>query len=67
MPVKSKAQLRFMEAAAHGNVKSKGAPSKAQAKEYLSAGVPKNLPDRISKDKVPVGRKPLGKTKAGKK
>ena len=36
MPVTSKAQWRFMEAVAHGDVKKKGL-SKAKAEEFLKA------------------------------
>ena len=36
MPAKSKAQFRFMQAAAHGGLSQKDGPTKAQAKEYVS-------------------------------
>ena len=54
MPPKSKAQTRFMYAAAEGKVKD--GPSKKVAKEYLH-DVPEGLPEKAP------GRKPLGRSK----
>ena len=50
MPVKSKAQARFMWAIAKGEIKKRGL-SKAIAKEFVQ-GVPvKGLKERVSKKK----------------
>jgi hypothetical protein len=48
MPPTSKAQARFMRAAAAGDVKSPGL-SQAEAKEYVSGHSTKNLPERAGK------------------
>ena len=50
MPAKSKAQFRYMEMVAHGGKpRSGGGPSKAVAKEYVSATAsPKSLPEKVS-------------------
>ena len=51
MPVKSKAQQRFMGAVASGRIKKKGL-SKKKAKEFLSATKSfKSLPERKKKRK----------------
>jgi hypothetical protein len=47
MPVKSKAQYRAMQAAAHGK-SNKGIPKKV-AKEFLSHSTKANLPERKRK------------------
>lgn len=49
MPVKSEAQRRAMQAAAHGKSKL-GIPKKV-AKEYLSHSTSKNLPEKARKKK----------------
>lgn len=49
MPPVSKAQARFMRAAAAGDVKSPGL-SKAEAQEYVSGHSTKNLPERAGED-----------------
>lgn len=47
MPVKSRAQMRFMGAVASGSLKEKGL-SPAKAKEFLdSTGKGKKLPERV--------------------
>lgn len=51
MPVKSKAQMRFMGAVASGSIKKKGL-SKAKAEEFLHAtGKGAKLPERAKKGK----------------
>jgi hypothetical protein len=45
MPAKSKAQYRFMKAAAHGSIKSKGL-SRREAQEYVEGQSPKGLPEK---------------------
>lgn len=50
MPVKSKAQARFMGMIASGKKKVKGL-SKAKAKEFLQGVNVKKLPKRVSKKK----------------
>lgn len=49
MPPTSKAQARFMRAAAAGDIKRPGL-SKAEASEYVSGHSTKNLPERAGKD-----------------
>lgn len=48
MPAVSKAQFRFMESVASGDIKRKGL-SKKQAKEYIAGQSPKKLPTRSKK------------------
>lgn len=48
MPPVSKAQARFMRAAASGDVKAPGL-SKEEASEYVSGYKTKNLPERAGK------------------
>lgn len=49
MPVKSKAQMRFMGAVASGSLRKPGLSS-AKAKEFLVAtGKKKKLPERVKK------------------
>lgn len=48
MPAKSKAQFRFMQAAAHGGIPG-ATISKEKAAEYVSGQSPKGLPERLSK------------------
>jgi hypothetical protein len=45
MPAVSKAQFRFMQAVAHGEIKKKGL-SKRQAAEFVAGQSPKKLPER---------------------
>lgn len=45
MPATSKAQFRFMQGVAHGNIKAKGL-SRAKAAEYVSGQSPTGLPER---------------------
>jgi hypothetical protein len=54
MPVKSKAQMRFMEGIAHGMTPRGGkGPSKAVAEEFVSATkTTKGLPERKAKKKT---------------
>jgi hypothetical protein len=47
MPATSKAQFRFMQAAAHGSAKVKGL-SQAKAAEYVAGQSPKGLPEKAS-------------------
>jgi len=49
MPVKSKAQFRAMQAAAHGK-STKGIPKKV-AREYLAHSSSKNLPEKVKRRK----------------
>lgn len=46
MPVTSRAQFRFMQGVAHGNIDAPGL-SKQQAAEYVSGQSPKGLPERV--------------------
>lgn len=48
MPVKSKAQFKFMKAVESGKVKAKGL-SKSEAKEFTKGQSPKSLPNSIKK------------------
>ena len=50
MPAKSKAQYNFMQGIAHG-MKSKGGPTRAQAKEYVAGQSPKGLPAKMGSGK----------------
>jgi hypothetical protein len=50
MPVKSKAQQRFMEAVKHGDIQKKGL-SKDDAAEFLSHKPAKKLPERVKQKK----------------
>jgi hypothetical protein len=57
MPVKSRAQFRLMQAAAHGGLNKPGGPSKAVAKEFLAATPsPKSLPEKATKRREGRGR-----------
>jgi len=58
MPVKSPKQFRFMEAAAHGNMKSAGGPSPSVAKEFLS-----KTPESKKKKFAHAVRSKMGKKK----
>ena len=50
MPVRSKAQLRLMYAAAAGTLRKKNGPSPAVAREFLAATPKgKKLPERVKK------------------
>lgn len=59
MPVRSKAQLRFMKAVASGSIKSPGL-SKKEAEEFSSGAKVKELPEKVkfSKIKKALGQKP---------
>jgi hypothetical protein len=48
MPATSKAQYRFMQGVAHGNIKAKGL-SKAKASEFVKGQSSKGLPKRAKK------------------
>ena len=48
MPVKSKSQMRFMQAIAHGSLKEPGL-SPEVAKEYVSGQTTKGLPEKVGK------------------
>ncbi len=48
VPVKSRAQLRFMQAVAHGSAKAPGL-SKTEAAELVKGQSPKGLPARKRK------------------
>lgn len=64
MPPTSKAQARFMRAAASGSVKVPGL-SKDEAQEYVSGYSTKNLPERKSKPKSKKKRRGLFSKVAG--
>lgn len=51
MPAKSQKQFAFMQAAAHGKLKQKGGPSKAQAAEFVAGQSPKGLPQKAKAKK----------------
>lgn len=48
MPAKSKAQYRFMQGVAHGNIKAPGL-SEHKAAEYVEGQSPKGLVERVKK------------------
>ena len=50
MPVKSKAQYRFMKAVESGDLKKKGL-SKQEAAEFTKGQSPKSLPEKAKKKK----------------
>lgn len=53
MPARSRAQFRYLQALAHGNIKGKSGMSPEQAREYTSHNVGpkayKNLPEKLPK------------------
>lgn len=49
MPAKSKAQFRFMQGVAHGDIKPKDGLTKAKAAEYVAGQSPKRLSERKAK------------------
>lgn len=51
MPVKSKAQMRFMQAVAHGTVKAPGL-TPAKATEFVHGQTTKNLPEKVKFSKI---------------
>ena len=63
MPPKSKAQARFMRAAASGSISVKGL-SKKEAKEFVEGHKTKSLPARKTKKNV---RKKTSKKKTAQK
>jgi hypothetical protein len=71
MPAKSKAQFRFMQAAAHGGLSQKDGPTKAQAKEYVSHNKGSKsynyLPEETKKEAAFVFGKELALRAAGLK
>lgn len=48
MPAKSRAQFRFMQGVAHGDIQARGL-NRAKAAEYVSGQSPKGLPERKKK------------------
>lgn len=51
MPVRSKAQMRFMQAIAHGSLKKPGL-SKETAKEFVAGQSTKDLPEKVKFSKT---------------
>lgn len=65
MPAKSKQQFKFMQAAAHGDVKD--GPSPEQAKEFVKGQSPKGLPKKVKPKAKAKKRTSADKLKAGYK
>lgn len=65
MPAKSKAQFKFMKAAAQGDIKVPGLNPK-QASEYVAGQSPKGLPQRVKPADNSGMKKLGGPTKIGK-
>jgi len=50
MPATSKAQFRFMQGVAHGDIKGRNGLTAAKASEFVSGQSPDKLPERAKKN-----------------